>query len=218
MLCQGGRTKIKMSSELREKLVEHPITFGVIGPIGAGKSTISKVLGDRLKIPVIEEKFAQNPFLKDFYAKPKDWSYKSQTWFLIEKVKQLKELDYTKSQIIDPALEMDLIYAQTLQKIGFMEDREFDQYKGLFEELYRVKKPDVFLVITAPPEVLEKRIKERARTYELVMLKKYPSYLANLRRNVEEFQGKIIYVNSKDNNFTDENNIDELVDELKLYM
>lgn len=221
MKFREGPTKIKMSSELKERLTEQPITFGVLGPIGAGKSTISKLLGERLGVPVIEERFSENPFLENFYANPKEWSYKSQTWFLTEKIKQLSELDFSRSQIIDPALEMDLIYAQTLHKIGFMEQREFNLYKDTFDGIYdylkeegKIKKPDIFLVVNAPSSVLEKRIRERGRPYELIMLRKYPSYLANLKRNVDAFSEKQIYVDTRDGRFVDDKSVDELVKEI----
>lgn len=222
MKFREGPTKVKMSSELKERLTEQPITFGVLGPIGAGKSTISKLLGERLGVPVIEERFSENPFLENFYANPKEWSYKSQTWFLTEKIKQLSELDFSRSQIIDPALEMDLIYAQTLHKIGFMEQREFNLYKDTFDGIYdylkeegKIKKPDIFLVVNAPSSVLEKRIRERGRPYELVMLRKYPSYLANLKRNVEMFKGCQVCIDAKDDSFTNQGNVSKLVEEIR---
>lgn len=215
-----------MSSELiKERLIESPITIGIMGPIGAGKSTLSKLLGEKLGIPVIEERFTQNPYLEKFYATPVEWSYLSQMWFLTEKIKQLKEIDFTKSQIIDPALEMDLIYAQTLNRINFMEDKEFSLYKNAFDEIYgnllqekRIKKPDFYLVVNARQDILEERIKERARPPELNMLKKYPSYLANLKRGVEAFKGNLIYINSSENTFTDEEHMNELVSEIKGYI
>jgi deoxyadenosine/deoxycytidine kinase len=212
-----------MAPELKERLSKEALIIGVIGPTGAGKSTVSRILGERLGVPVIEENFTQNPFLERFYAEPKRWSYKSQTWFFLEKVKQLRELNFSQNQIIDPALEMDYVYAQTLYRIGFMAPKDFDLYKDMFDEVYKnliteraVRKPDIFLVINAPPDVLAQRIRERGRHYEMNMLNKYPSYLLNLRRNVEGFSdGNSIYVDTAEDIQTDNVRIESLIEEIK---
>jgi deoxyadenosine/deoxycytidine kinase len=212
-----------MLVELKERITKESLIIGVIGPTGAGKSTVSRILGGRLGIPVIEENYPLNPYLERFYAEPKCWSYKSQTWFFAEKIKQLRGLDFSQSQIIDPALEMDFIYAQTLNRIGFMEAREFKIYKDMFDAVYTnlliekiVKKPDVFLVVNAPPDVLTKRIRERGRSYEMNMLNKYPSYLSNLRRSVEGFSdGNSIYVDTTEDIKTDNVRIESLIEKIK---
>lgn len=212
-----------MAVELKERLSKEALIIGIIGPTGAGKSTLSKILGERLEIPVIEENYPQNPFLERFYQDPKLWSYKSQFWFFEEKIKQLRGLNFSKSQIIDPALEMDFIYAETLKRIGFMELREFNLYKDMFDIRYTnllmekvIKKPDIFLVVNAPTHVLAERIRERGRPYEMIMLNKYPSYLSNLRRNVEGFSdGNSIYVDTAEDIKTDNFRIENLIEKIK---
>ena len=133
-------------------------------------------------------------------------------------------MNFTQSQIIDPALEMDFIYAQTLNRIGFMESREFDLYKTAFTEVYdylqeekKVRKPDIFLVVNAPTDVLVQRIRKRGRPYEMIMLNKYPSYLTNLRRSVEAFpSSKGIYIDTENDSYIDEVQINNLVDKIKI--
>jgi deoxyadenosine/deoxycytidine kinase len=208
--------------ELKERLAREAITIGILGPTGVGKSTLSKVLGEGLDVFVVEEKFPKNPYLEPFYENPKKWSFKSQMWFFAEKLVQLRELDFKKSQIIDPAIEMDLIYAQTLHRINFMESREFGLYQTAFGEIYgnlqrdgRIRKPDIFLVLNAPFDVLERRIMDRGRPYELKMLKNYPSYLSNLSRNVEAFAGApCIYVDAGDDGFISEVRMNNLIREI----
>jgi deoxyadenosine/deoxycytidine kinase len=209
---------IEHSFDLKERLEDKPLVIGIIGPTGAGKSTFSKLLGEKLGIEVVEENFTENPYLKNFYEKPREFSYLSQEWFLNEKVKQLADLDYRKSVIIDPALEMDLIYAETLHKINFMSDSDFEKYKRLFtflREEFAIRKPDLQIVVNAKPPVLEERIKKRGRESELIMLKKYPSYLANLYRSVESFHGDHIYVNAGQDNFNDEIHMEGHIEKIK---
>ncbi len=211
-----------MAIEIKENLPKENLIIGVVGPIGVGKSTISRILGERLGASVVEENFGRNPFLERFYDDPKLWSYKSQTWFFAEKVKQLRSLDFSKSQIIDPALEMDFIYAQTLHRIGFMETPEFNLYKTAFEDIYNllqkekgVRKPDIFLVLNAPIKVLEKRIRERGHPYEIKMLEEYPSYLMTLKTSTAVFSGnKNIFIDTRSDEYTEETQIDNLVEKI----
>jgi deoxyadenosine/deoxycytidine kinase len=207
-----------MVTNLKEKLSKEPVVIGVMGPIGVGKSTISKILGKRLGIPVIEEDFPLNPFLERFYENPRRWSYLSQTWFFIKKIEQLNGHNFSQSQLIDPAVEMDFTYAQTLYQLGLMGSHEFRLYKNMFSEIYDlkkekgIKKPDIFLVVNAPYSVLEKRIRKRGRPFEMIMLEKYPSYLKKLGRNVEKFSGgKSIYIDARDDGYVNVAQINNLI-------
>jgi|GEM_PF-3636843 len=204
--------------DLKEGLVREPKIIGLIGPIGAGKSTFARVLGEHLGIEVVEENFTQNPYLADFYKDPKKFSHDSQMWFLNEKIKQLADLDYRKSIIIDPALEMDLIYANTLHSIGFMNDHDFWKYKEkhqFLKEEFVIRKPDLFIIVNSRIPVLESRIRQRGRESELFMLKRYPSYLANLHTKVESFYGPHVYINSEENSFTDEMHMNEHLEKIE---
>ena len=192
--------------ELKERLQKEAITIGVIGPMGVGKSTLSQILAERLNIERVEEKFPDNPFLEDFYADPVRWSFDSQFRFMLDKISQLRELDKTKSVILDPCLEMDFIYALTHQRMGWMKQEELDLYMSAASALkqFKIKEPDVILRIHAPIEVLRKRIAKRGRSYEKGLLEDPPTYLQALEASIEDFvakdnSGKIInYDVSKD--------------------
>ncbi len=56
-------TQSYMTTELKERLLDRPVTFAVLGPLGVGKSTFSEVLGSKLGIPVIEERYMKTPIL-----------------------------------------------------------------------------------------------------------------------------------------------------------
>ena len=147
--------------------------IGLMGPVGAGKTTLGKLLGEKWGGNLVEEDFGKNPYLKDFYESPKQLSFKSQTWFLVQKVNQLTQLESGSIEIIDPALEMDFLYAQVHFKMEWMNDSEWELYKTLYDTYVttlNIRPPDVYVSVNAPLDVLKQRIKERGREFELKML------------------------------------------------
>lgn len=175
----------------RETTSRH-LQIGIIGPIASGKTEIARLLNKRWKDSKhVEELFGNNPYLDDFYNNPCDFSFKSQEWFLEQKIYQLSLLKEEMTEIIDPSLEMDRIYAKTQNSIGWMKDSEWKIYQDLFDALidtYKISKPDYFLVINASEETLLSRVQERiikgGRDFEKWILQSYPDYLGELAKNV----------------------------------
>lgn len=170
------------------------IRIGLLGPLGSGKSTVSKLLGERWGVKPISEEFGNNPFLAKFYENPKAYSFKSQVWFLENKVRQLSGNCPGCTEIIDPSFEMDKIYALTAYKTGWMQKAEWDIYTNLYDSLLgekHIHKPDFNVVISADYPTLVKRIKHRVelegRYFESWMLDRYPEYLKYLSDSVQEW-------------------------------
>jgi len=196
-------------------LVKEPIIIGVLGPIGVGKSTLSRILAEKLNTDCVEENFPQNPFLENFYKDPIKYSFLSQAYFLESTVSQLAGLNCDQSHLLDPANEMNFLYAQTHNDMGWMDFREFGLYETLYQTLTKragIKKPDLFLCINAKHPVLVERIKRRGRPYELLMLANYPRYLSNLSQRVESFTGaNLLRIDASSDNFIDEIHVDGLL-------
>lgn len=201
--------KNNMTIEWRERLAGRPVTIGILGPIGVGKSTLSAVLSEKLGLIHVEEKFPMNPFLAKFYEDPRRWSFKSQVWFLEQKINQLVNLDHGESHLLDPALEMDRIFAKTLARIGYMDEGEYKVYDDLFNTWVKEKKikhPDLYIRMGASLPTLRLRIAKRGRPFEMNMLTNFPYYLSELNASVRDFStsqkhADVIYVNATQDSF-----------------
>lgn len=140
----------------------------VEGNIGAGKTTIARMLSESLNAKLVLEAFEENPFLPIFYKDPERFAFPVELHFLMERHRQLKEelsnLNlFTNAIIADYSPQKSLIFArQTL------EDREFRLFQGLYNELlHHLRKPDIIVFINRPKEWLTKSIRNRGRVYEM---------------------------------------------------
>lgn len=180
--------------ETSERLEKKSLIVGMVGCMASGKTTLSKELGRRWGVEPIEEKYPDNPFLVPFYENLNpsgynEFSFKSEMFFLTEKIKQLK----SGGTLIDPALSMDLLYAKTHFEMGWMNAHEFSMYEDTLESLSLengINYPNVHIGVRADLKDLEKRIRARNRKYEMFILENCPVYLARLSENVEEWMGE----------------------------
>jgi len=176
--------------EIKEIAEKRPLIVGFVGCLAGGKTTLAGELGKRWGIVSVEEDYPSNPFLEKFYHDPPEYSFKSQLFFLLSKIDQLKSFDGTKAGLIDPSLPMDFLYAQTHHKMGWMNDSEWNLYQNLFYTLSgknNLPYPDIHIVVVADDGDLKKRIIKRGRPYELWILKNYPDYLSKLSDSVADW-------------------------------
>ncbi len=161
--------------------------IGFVGSLASGKSTLSGIIEyvwsvTGYQIDRFEENFPDNPYLELFYEDPSQHSYDSQVFFLRSKVEQMtaiRQLLEEKSIIIDPALDMDFIFALAQYKMGWMSDTQFDDYrKEYFESIEELNlpKPDFTVIVTASPETIRDRVRRRNRSFELGVLDNNPEY------------------------------------------
>ncbi|HLG36140.1 MAG TPA: deoxynucleoside kinase [Bacteroidia bacterium] len=146
-----------------------PYKYIVIeGNIGAGKTSLAKRIARQFNIKLVEEKFADNPFLSLFYDNPQRYSFSLELFFLAERYQQLKEnvasQDMFQQQTVsDYILSKSLIFA----KINLNEN-EFALYHRLFHIIHsHIPKPDLLIYLHKDIPVLLKNINRRGRQYEL---------------------------------------------------
>lgn len=155
------------------------------GNIGAGKTTLAKMLANDLNARLVLEQFADNPFLPKFYNDPQRYSFPLELSFLAERYKQLNA-ELRASSLFQPMLVADyffmksLIFAQnTLAK------DEFNLYRQIFEIIYNsIPKPNLYVFLHMPVERLMSNIQKRGRDYEQSIT---PEYLETIQKGYFEF-------------------------------
>ena len=144
------------------------------GCIGAGKTTLSKKLSDRLACPSVLENFEDNPYLQNFYNDPEKHAFSLELYFMAERYQQQKKLLenmnlFEQKVVSDYAFFKSLVFAN----ITLKED-ELQLYKMLFHIIYpNIKAPEIILYLHKPVDLLLENIKKRGRAYETAISAEY---------------------------------------------
>lgn len=170
------------------------------GMIGLGKSSVAKLLGDRLGTEVFYESVEDNKILPLFYTsseeeiQAKRYPFLLQLYFLDTRFKSIKQALSNDNNVLDRSIYEDWYFAKVNRDLGRISDLEFEVYESLvnnmMEELAELpkKSPDVFVYLKGSFETVLERINKRGRGYELdeslvdyyrVLWEGYDSWLEN---------------------------------------
>jgi len=152
----------------------------VAGNIGAGKTSLTERLGARLGWHAAFESVADNPYLADFYADMRQWSFHLQVFFLGHRAQQHLELARRpESAIADRSIYEDAyIFARVLHHLGNLNERDYQCYRRVFDLIVaNLPRPDLLLYLKASPSVLHERIRSRGRDIESGITVEYLSLL-----------------------------------------
>ena len=180
----------------------------VAGNIGVGKTSITEKLGERLGWKTSFESVADNPFLSDFYADMKKWSFHLQIFFLGHRAGQHYEAySYNGSSILDRSIYEDFyIFTRALRQLGNMSERDYEAYHRVFNLVVEgLPPPDLLIFLWAPVEVLMERIRSRGREIEGGITAEYLSLLASFYDEwLKNFDlCPVLTIRSHDLNFVD---------------
>ena len=142
------------------KLFELPRYIAVEGPIRVGKTTLARILAERLNAQRITEP-DDNPFLRPFYDGDTGAAFQTQLAFLIRRFEKLRDLDLgprsQKIVVADFIFEKDKLFAYL--NLNDQELDTYNRYYNYFRE--QVPTPDLVIYLQATPEVLKKRLKRK---------------------------------------------------------
>lgn len=182
--------------------------IAIAGNIGAGKTTLTKLLAKHYKWEPHFESVDENPYLDDFYAEMERWSFNLQVYFLNSRFRQILELRKLGKNIIqDRTIYEDAhIFAPNLHAMGLMTNRDFSNYSSLFELMENlVTPPDLLIYLRADIATLVKQIHKRGREYESSIS---IDYLSRLNERYEAWitqynKGKLLIIDIDNLNFVD---------------
>lgn len=187
-------------------LFELPRYIAVEGPIRVGKSTLARVLSERLNAQRVMEPEG-NAFLSAFYEGERGAAFQAQFAFLIRRFEQLRSLDLAagsqRTVVADFIFEKDKLFACLN-----LSDQELETYNGYYNFFReQLPTPDLVIYLQATPEVLKKRLKKRNAPDEKAIS---DDYLEEVVKAYEHFffhytSSDLLIVNTSEIDFVDHN-------------
>ncbi len=152
----------------------------IAGNIGAGKTTLTKLLAKHYKWEAQYEDVLENPYLEDFYNNMERWSFNLQIYFLNIRFRQIVQIRESGKNIVqDRTIYEDAhIFAPNLHAMGLMASRDFKNYKALFDLMESVVQgPELLIYLRSSIPNLVSQIHNRGRDYETTISIDYLSRL-----------------------------------------
>lgn len=156
----------------------------VEGPIGVGKSTLTRLLVERFGGRGIFEVVEENPFLASFYDDRQKYAFQTQLFFLLSRFKQQQAL--FQEDLFNNVLVSDYLFAKDrIFATLTLDPNELSLYERVYENVGpRTRQPDLVVYLRARLDVLLARIRKRGREFE----RRFDSeYLEQLCHTYNEF-------------------------------
>ncbi len=177
-----------------------PRFIAVEGPVGVGKTSLTRRLADSFNYETLLEKAEENPFLDRFYENPKQYALSTQLFFLFQRARQIQELRqddmFKPVRVADFLMDKDRLFAELN-----LDPDELNIYMNVYQHLtINTPTPDLVIYLQAPTDVLLNRIQKRGIASEQLIER---DYLENLNTAYTEFfhyykSSKLLIVNSTD--------------------
>ena len=184
-----------------------PRYIAVEGPIGVGKTSLSKRLAESFNYELLLEKSEENPFLDRFYEEPKQHALSTQLFFLLQRAQQLQELRqedmFQPLRIADWLIDKDRLFAKEN-----LDSDEYALYVNVFKHLtVDAPIPNLVIYLQAPTEILIDRIQKRGNPAEQFIEREY---IENLSAAYAEFfhyytKSPLLIINTSEINLVSDN-------------
>lgn len=181
-----------------KKFEKLPKFIAVEGPIGAGKTTLTKLLANSFGYDTFLEQASENPFLPDFYVNPSQAALGTQLFFLFQRVKQIQELKqediFSSNKVSDFLLDKDKLFAKAT-----LSAEELKLYEQIYNYLsIDLPTPDLVIYLQAETKTLYERVMHRGIEMEKTISF---DYLDLLNETYKEFffdyeRSPVLIVNS----------------------
>ena len=180
------------------------------GCIGVGKTSLAKLLTERLEAKLVLEEFEDNPFLPDFYQNPERYAFQTQLFFLLSRYRQ--QIDLQQTDLFYKCVVSDYIFAKDrLFATLNLSEKEISLYDSVASLLEKnITFPNLVIFLQSDTDRLMENIRQRGRNYEKQMDWKY---IDSLNQVYNEYffrydKSPLMIINTNDIDFV--NNKDDL--------
>ena len=144
------------------------VFIGISGLIGAGKTTLATALAKVLNLPVYYEPVADNIYLADYYKDMSKYAFGLQVYLLNRRFKQHQQIVWQgHGGVQDRTIYEDAVFAKMLCRAGHLEERDYQTYISLFNNMSNfMKKPNIIVHLDVSPEESLRRVHMRERGCE----------------------------------------------------
>ena len=183
--------------------------IAIAGNIGAGKTTLTKMLAKYYGWEPRFESVSFNPYLEDYYGDIKRWAFCLETYFLKERYKDMQAVQRAGHTIVQDRsiFEGVYVFVRNNYERGDLSQRDFETFMELFDLMKsQMKMPDLMIYLRKSVPALIAQIQKRGRDYEQTM---QIDYLKDLNDKYEDFiyhkyEGRVLVIDSDGMDF--ENN------------
>ena len=183
--------------------------IAIAGNIGAGKTTLTKMLAKYYGWEPRFESVSFNPYLEDYYGDIKRWAFCLETYFLKERYKDMQVVQRAGHTIVQDRsiYEGVYVFVRNNYERGDLSERDFATFMELFDLMKsQMKMPDMMIYLRKSVPALIAQIQKRGRDYEQTM---QIDYLKDLNDKYEDFiynkyEGRVLVIDSDGMDF--ENN------------
>jgi len=194
------------NDSVKKNLLESARYIVVEGPIGVGKTSLARRLGEHLNAELLLEQPETNPFLSRFYQNQERYALQTQLFFLFHRLDQLRDFAqpelFPRTVVSDYLLEKDLLFAGLT-----LNEDEYKLYRQIYDRVSMQASvvPDLVIYLQAKPETLVSRVRKRGVEMER---KISDDYLIILGESYTRFfhtytAAPVMVVNSENLNFAD---------------
>ncbi|MBO2537431.1 deoxynucleoside kinase [Rummeliibacillus suwonensis] len=186
-----------------------PVPFMTIeGPIGAGKTSLSKIISETFDLHLLKEIVDENPFLDKFYEDIDEWSFQTEMFFLCNRYKQLNDIERNMLANDQPVVADYHIFKNLIFAKRTLQPSEFYKYVEIYQILTKdMISPNIVVYLYASVDTLMKRITMRGREFEKAISKSYIEQLvADYHEFIHVFEDKnpdipVIHINGDELDF-----------------
>ena len=179
--------------------------IGIAGNIGSGKTTLTTLLSRHYGWTPKFESVTYNPYLSDYYADIKRWSFALELYFLQQRLHDVLEIRKSKGVVIqDRTLQEGVhIFVANNYALGNLSERDYNTYMDTYNVMMEVvKEPDLLIYLKSSIPHLVAQIQKRGRDYEQTISIEYLSGL-NERYEawISAYKGKLLVVDADNLDF-----------------